>query len=78
MSSETTIVVVKYRLKEWAAQVKDRQNRPADMSVADRRACNDITKVSYYYRLRCIRLACNERDAFAAGGSCATGTSATG
>ena len=61
MSSETTIVAAQYRLQEWAAQIKDCQNRPADMSVAAWCACHGITKANYYYRLRRVRAACIEK-----------------
>lgn len=60
MNSETTIVAAQYRLQEWAAQIKDCQNRPAGMSVADWCAGNGITKANYYYRLRRVRTACIE------------------
>lgn len=60
MSSETTIVATQYRLQEWAAQIKDCQSRPADMSVADWCAGHGITKANYYYRLRRVRTACLE------------------
>lgn len=60
MSSETTIVAAQYRLQEWAAQIRDCQNRPAGMSVVDWCACNGITKANYYYRLRRVRNACLE------------------
>lgn len=55
MSSKTTIVAAQFRLKEWAAQIKDCQNRPSGMSVVDWCACNGITKGNYYYRLRRVR-----------------------
>ena len=58
MSSETTIVAEQYRLQEWAAQIRDCQNRPAGMSVADWCAQNGLTKANYYYRLRRVRSAC--------------------
>lgn len=58
MSSETTIVAEQYRLQEWAAQIRDCQNRPADMSVSGWCAQNGITKANYYYRLRRVRSAC--------------------
>lgn len=60
MSSKATIAAVQYRIQEWAAQIKDCQNRPADMSVADWCACNGIAKANYYYRLRRVRTACLE------------------
>ena len=60
MSSETTAVAVQYRLQEWAAQIRECQNRPAGMSVVDWCATHSITKGNYYYRLRCVRQACLE------------------
>lgn len=60
MSSETTIVASQYRIQEWAGQIRDCQNRPSGMSVADWCTRNGITKANYYYRLRCVRAACLE------------------
>ena len=60
MSSEITAVAVQYRLQEWAAQIRECQNRPAGMSVVDWCATHSITKGNYYYRLRCVRQACLE------------------
>lgn len=57
MSSETTTVATQYRLQEWAAQIRDCQNRPADMSVTDWCTRHGITKANYYYRLRRVRAA---------------------
>ena len=60
MSSETTIVAAGYRIQEWAEQIRDCQNRPSGMSVADWCTRNGITKANYYYRLRRVRAACLE------------------
>ena len=60
MSSETTRVAEQCRLREWAAQIRDCQSRPAGMSVAGWCASNGITKANYYYRLRRVREACLE------------------
>ena len=60
MNSATTAVAVQYRLKEWAEQIRECQNRPAGMSVVDWCATHSITKGNYYYRLRCVRQACLE------------------
>ena len=57
MGSATTAVAVQYRLKEWAEQIRECQNRPAGMSVVDWCASHGITKANYYYRLRRIRQA---------------------
>lgn len=60
MSSAITTVAVQYRLKEWAEQIRECQNRPAGMSVADWCASHGITKANYYYRLRRVRQSCLE------------------
>lgn len=58
MNSETSLAALQCRLHEWAMQIKDCQNRPAEMSVVEWCARNDITKANYYYRLRRVREAC--------------------
>lgn len=55
MSSETTMMAERCRLREWAAQTRDCQSRPADMSNVGWCACYGITKANYYYRLRHVR-----------------------
>ena len=60
MSSETSMVAADFRLQEWAAQIRECQNRPAGMSVVGWCACHGITKANYYYRLRRVREACLE------------------
>lgn len=60
MNSETTMAATQYRLQEWAAQIRECQNRPVGMSVVDWCTCNGITKANYYYRLRRVRSACLE------------------
>ncbi len=58
--SPTTMVATQFRLQEWAAQIKECQERPEGMSIAEWCSCNGITKANYYYRLRCVRKACLE------------------
>lgn len=60
MSSETSMVATDFRLREWAAQIRECQSRPAGMSVVSWCACHGITKANYYYRLRRVRKACLE------------------
>ena len=60
MSSETIMMAEQCRLREWAAQIRDCQSRPAGMSIVGWCACYGITKVNYYYRLRRVREACLE------------------
>ena len=47
MRSATTAVAVQYRLKEWAEQIRECQNRPAGMSVVNWCASHGITKANY-------------------------------
>ena len=60
MSSLTTDIATQYRLQEWAAQIRDCQNRPDGVSVVQWCSQNGIIKANYYYRLRCVREACIE------------------
>lgn len=58
MKTETSIVAEQVRLQQWAEQIRDCQNRPADMDVASWCRQNGITKANYYYRLKRVRKAC--------------------
>lgn len=60
MSSETSMVAASFRLQEWAAQIRECQNRPAGVSVASWCVDHGITKANYYYRLHRVRKACLE------------------
>jgi len=60
MSSQTSLVAEQVRLRQWAAQIQECQNRPADMKVETWCSEHGITKANYYYRLRRIRKACLE------------------
>ena len=60
MVSATAAAAVQYRLKEWAEQIRECQNRPAGMSVVDWCVSHGITKADYYYRLRRVRQVCLE------------------
>lgn len=48
MSSKTSLVAQQVRLQQWAAQIKDCQNRPTDMDVATWCEQHGITKTNYY------------------------------
>lgn len=52
---ETTIIATQYRLGEWAKQLKEYQNRLAEMTITEWYTCHSITKVNCYYRLHHIR-----------------------
>ena len=43
------------RLSEWADMVRDCQNRPQGMKIDEWCQLHDITKASYYWRLRKVR-----------------------
>ena len=58
MSSTTTMVATDFRIREWANQIHECQNRPSDMKVVEWCSEHGITKSNYYYRLRKVREAC--------------------
>ena len=49
MSSETTMMAEQCRLQEWAAQIRDCQNRPDGMSIVSWCACHGITKANFNF-----------------------------
>ena len=57
MSSQTSLVAEQVRLQQWAAQIQDCKNRPADMKVETWCSEHGITKANYYYRLKRVRKA---------------------
>ena len=61
MISETSLVAQQCRLREWAAQISECQNRAEGISVTEWCSRNGITKANYYYRLRRVRKACLEQ-----------------
>lgn len=58
MCSITTMVADRYRLLEWAEQIKSCQSRSDGMQVKEWCSQNGITKSDYYYRLCRVRQAC--------------------
>lgn len=42
-------------MSEWAELIRDRQNRPQGMKIDEWCQLHDITKASYYWRLRKVR-----------------------
>lgn len=58
MNTQTSLVAEQVRLKQWAEQIKECQNRPADMKVDTWCTQNGLTKANYYYRLRRVWEAC--------------------
>ena len=55
MKSQTSLVAQQTRLNEWAQQVRECQNRPQGMKIDEWCQMNDITKGTYYWRLRKVR-----------------------
>ncbi len=58
MVSETSLAAQQCRLREWAEQIRDCQNRAEGISIIEWCSRNGITKANYYYRLRRVREAC--------------------
>ena len=60
MTTQPALVAKQVRLKEWAKQIHDCQNRPKGMDIETWCTQNHLTRVNYYYRLRRVREACLE------------------
>lgn len=58
MATQTSLVAGQIRLRQWAEQIRDCQNRPEGMDVETWCSQNHITKSNYYYRLRRVHKAC--------------------
>ena len=55
MNSHTSLVAQQTRLSEWAEMIRNCQNRPQGMTIDEWCQMHDITKASYYWRLRKVR-----------------------
>ena len=55
MKSHTSLVAQQTRLSEWADLIRDYQNHPQGMKNDEWCQLHDITKASYYWRLRKVR-----------------------
>lgn len=55
MKFHTSLVAQKTRLSEWTEMVRDCQNRPQGMKIDEWCQLHNITKASYYWRLRKVR-----------------------
>ena len=51
----TSLIAQQTRLSEWAEMVRNCQNRPQGMKIEEWCQQHDITKASYYWRLRKVR-----------------------
>lgn len=58
MATQTSLVAQQVRIRQWAEQIRDCQNRPEGMDVETWCTQNNLTKSNYYYRLRRVRKAC--------------------
>lgn len=59
MNTTTTSKVAReYRLKKWADEIRECNNRPTDLSIKDWCDQQGIKTANYYYRLREVRKAC--------------------
>ena len=58
MATQTSLVAQQVRIRQWAEQIRDCQNRPKGMDVETWCAQNNLTRANYYYRLRRVREAC--------------------
>ena len=58
MKSETALVAAQLRYQQWMNDVRDCKARPAGVTVADWCAEHQISKETYYYRMRVLRKAC--------------------
>lgn len=55
MNSHTSLVAQQTRLSEWSEMVRDCQNCLQGMKIDEWCQQHDITKASYYWRLRKVR-----------------------
>lgn len=60
MESTTSLVARQYRLRKWAEQICECNNRPSNLTVKEWCNQHQITVANYYYRLRQVRKACLE------------------
>lgn len=57
MKSHTSLVAQYTHLSEWAELIRDCQSRPQGMKIDEWCQLHDLTKASYYWRLRKVRKA---------------------
>ena len=55
MATQTSLVAQQVRIRQWAEQIRNCQNRPKGMDVETWCTQNNLTKANYYYRLRRVR-----------------------
>ena len=57
MASKESRVAAQVRLRQWASEIQECQNRPKDMTVEEWCLQHNITKANYYWRLKRVRQA---------------------
>ena len=55
MATQTSLVAQQVRIRQWAEQIRNCQNRPKGMDVETWCTQNNLTKANYYYRLKRVR-----------------------
>ena len=58
MATQTSLVAQQVRIRQWAEQIRNCQNRPKGMDIETWCTQNNLTKANYYYRLRRVRQIC--------------------
>ena len=61
MASKESQIAAQVRLRQWAQEIQDCQNRPLNMTVSEWCAQHNIKKASYYWRLKKVRQALLEQ-----------------
>ena len=62
MATQTSLVAQQVRIRQWAEQIRNCQNRPKGMDVETWCTQNNLTKANYYYRLkRVLQMYLNQR-----------------
>lgn len=61
MASKESQVAAQVRLRQWALEIQECQNRPKDMTVEEWCSQHNITKANYYWRLKRVRQAVLEQ-----------------
>ena len=49
MATQTSLVAQQVRIRQWAEQIRNCQNRPKGMDVETWCTQNNLTKANYYY-----------------------------
>ena len=61
MASKESQIAAQVRLRQWAQEIQDCQNRPKNMTVGEWCEQHNMKKASYYWRLKRVRQALLEQ-----------------